>query len=48
MNLQSKKHEFEYNGHPLVQVATAWLKIFHRRIKERQVIGLTTQENTAK
>ena len=39
MNLQSKKHEFMYNSHPLIQVATAWLKICHNWIKERQVIG---------
>ena len=47
MNLQSKKHEFIYNSHPLIQVATARLKICHNWIKERQIIGLNTQENTA-
>ena len=47
MNLQSKKHEFIYNSHPSIQVATARLKICRNWIKERQVIGLNTQENTA-
>ena len=47
MNLQSKKHEFIHNSHPLIQVATAGLKICHNWIKEQQVIGLNTQENTA-
>ena len=47
MNLQSKKREFIYNNHTLIQVVTAWLKICHNWIKERQIIGLNTQENTA-
>ena len=44
MNLRGKKHEFIYYSHPLIQVATAWLKICHNWIKERQVISLNTQE----
>ena len=27
MNLQGKKHEFIYIMHPLIHMATAWLKI---------------------